>query len=124
MPAPFKNATRNSRSARPATVAFLPHRGTRPGTSSVPAGRCRPGSDEVFLCGVEVLVYVAAEVCWVIGVRRYAQPEIQHLLQVVVLDGVEDAQLDVGERAHGKGYMLFSEPLHELRVLHVTNAVV
>jgi hypothetical protein len=57
------------------------------------------------LRGTEVLGYVTAEVRWIVRVYCYAQPQIHHPLEIVVLDGIEDAQLDVGERADGQRYL-------------------
>ena len=74
--------------------------------------------------GQEVFIDVSAEVSRVIRIDGDAKTSAEKLPKVVVLDGIENAQFHVGERADRQRHTFRSQTIDERRIFNAANTVI
>ena len=73
---------------------------------------------------IEVIVHIAAEISRIVGIHRCFQAFFQHCAQGVLAQIVDDAELEIAERANGQGNPLLHQPRNQFFILKGTVAVV
>jgi hypothetical protein len=76
------------------------------------------------LQGLEIVHEVAAEISRVVGVHGHDKPLLKETQDRMSGEIVDDAQLQIGQRAHGQWYLRVRQALQERRILLCPHPVI